>query len=103
MCQLRARNDLLLTYSLLLQKLGVPGKMTRPPPQPDKQSSVLWLRGLSARCSEESLGASFEQWGGRVVRTLVDPISYVRNGQALIALDQYEKVCHHFAAFSWSS
>ena len=72
----------------------------RPPAEQEQHSPILWLHGVSHLCTDATVTAAFEQWGGRVLRRLVDPVTLVDNGQALVILDSPEKVIRPCLA-SW--
>lgn len=50
------------------------------------QMSILWLQKLPESATKASLNDAFQQWGGRVLEMIYDPIALVDSAQALIQL-----------------
>lgn len=64
------------------------------PKQPARPaSSVVWVRKLSAKCTDAMLRDGFNQWQARVLSMGGDPISAGHDGQALLQLSNHETVC----------
>lgn len=70
-----------------MQGLQHPYKEGGSPKQPRSRAlSTLWLRKLPDRTTVTILKDAFQQWGGRVLRVLYDPITLTENGQAIVQL-----------------
>ncbi len=77
-----------------MQRLGLDYEEGVPPHPPTTLSpqSTLWLQKLPASATAASLNDAFQQWGGRVLHMIYDPVALVDSAQALIQLPDPEIV-----------
>lgn len=77
----------------LVKACGVPINLENAPLEPSCQAPrTILIKRLPYSCSHELLAAGCQPWGGKVLRFMVDPVTAVQTGEALVQLASADQV-----------